>query len=224
MTQTFQCHLQPGMQSPMYPDQGMWINVNNCQKIILWPAELNQVHYQSDSSRRSSRLSDQMSTNSSLNTRGRGRGRPRTNTISTRGRPRGRSNESKTTPSTTRSETISGTISTRSMTETESMNTQSFDLDILRASKHKNGKRKYPTFWFHWVLNAASYNLSPHGLTQVIRSMSDQIEYLENLEIPSISFLKSLRLSVDSLNFLQSNLFINDHDEYVLTFDESPSR
>ena len=44
------------------------------------------------------------------------------------------------------------------------------------------------------------------------------------MDVPSCSYVKSLRLSIDPLNTLQSNVFLNDHDDFFLTFDESPTR
>ena len=196
-----------------------------------------QVHRKSMSSTRSSHLSTRQSGRMSVNesfqssTASRGRGRP-SSIRSSRGRPR--SNDSRRSGSSriqsdrqsNQPESMSrptDSVSTRSMSDSMS-EIQTSEISLLKAERHPNGKPKYRTFWFNWMLRASEFNISPNALIELIGAMQETIPFLEHLDVPSCSFLKSLRLSVDPLNYLQSQLFINDHNEYVLSYDDTPSR
>ena len=47
---------------------------------------------------------------------------------------------------------------------------------------------------------------------------------LTDLDIPSESYLKSLKLPISDLNHVQIENFISKHERYTLCFDETPSR
>lgn len=196
-----------------------------------------QVHRKSMSSTRSSHLSTRQSGRMSVNesfqssTSSRGRGRP-SSIRSSKGRPR--SSDSRRSGSSriqsdrqsNQAESMSRpseSVSTRSRDSMPEIESQA-EISLLKAEKHPNGKPKYRCFWFHWLLRSSEFNISPNALTELIGAMQQSIPYLEHIDVPSVSFLKSLRLSVDPLNYLQSQLFINDHDEYVLSYDDTPSR
>ena len=163
----------------------------------------------------------------SLYSRGstRGRGRPSGNSNSSRGRPRSRGRQSGIQSG------MQGSI--RNQSSFEKMSTRSshsdsidppFDISSLRAERHQNGKPKYGNQWLHHLLVALDHDISPNGLLQIIESLKQHNPIFQEMDVPSCSYVKSLRLSIDPLNTLQANVFLNDHDDFILTFDESPSR
>lgn len=183
------------------------------------------VHQESSSSRRSNNRNSDAMSGTSFYSRGSVRGRGRPSGSSSRGRPRSRGRQSgiqSDMQGSIQNQNSFERMSTRS-SHSESID-QTFDISSLRAERHQNGKHKYGNQWLHHLLVALDHNISPNGLLQIIESLKQHNPIFNEMDVPSCSFIKSLRLSIDSLNVLQSNVFINDHDDLILTFDESPTR
>ena len=99
------------------------------------------------------------------------------------------------------------------------------DRSILHCGSHSNKKPSYNSYWMNLLLEALDHSVSPKALQQIIISLQNFIvPFIDDLAIPSVSYLKSLKMAVGPLNELHATLFVEKFPEFTLNYDETPYR